>query len=177
MKAWDARYRDARLVVVGVHTPEFGFEKDAGNVAAAIRAERPPLSGRAGQRLRHLERLGNQYWPAKYLIDARGQVRYTHFGEGDYGKTERRSARCSRRRAARRSGTRARRARAALGPAADARDLPRLRASDGAAGGPSPGDAHYRAFRGRLPLNHLALGGRGTSGRRPPPPSGAMLRL
>ena len=47
-----------------------------------------PLPRRAGQQLRHLDGMGNQYWPAEYLIDARGRVRYTHFGEGDYDKDE-----------------------------------------------------------------------------------------
>ena len=57
LKAWDARYRDEGLTIVGVHTPEFPFERDAGNVADAIEPERHPLRGRPGQRLRDLERL------------------------------------------------------------------------------------------------------------------------
>jgi thiol-disulfide isomerase/thioredoxin len=88
LEAWDARYRRAGLTIVGVHTPEFGFEHDAGNVAGAVR--------RLGIRypvVQDNERAtwnayGNQYWPADYLIDARGRVRYTAFGEGDYGRTE-----------------------------------------------------------------------------------------
>ena len=89
LRAWDAEYRDDGLTIVGVHAPEFAFEKDAGNVDDAI------------ERLRDLEypvvqdnELGtwdafaNQYWPAKYLIDADGEVRYVHFGEGDYETTE-----------------------------------------------------------------------------------------
>ena len=57
LRAWDARYRDAGLTIVGVHTPEFAFERDAGNVARRRRGERAALPGRARQRLRHLERV------------------------------------------------------------------------------------------------------------------------
>jgi thiol-disulfide isomerase/thioredoxin len=88
LKAWDARYRREGLTIVGVHTPEFPFERDAGNVRDAI--------GRNGLRYPVAQdneyatwnAYGNEYWPAKYLIDARGRVRYVHFGEGDDDKTE-----------------------------------------------------------------------------------------
>ena len=88
VKAWYGRYRDRGLLVVGVHTPEFGFEKDAGNVDAAIRQNGLRYPVAQDNDYGTWNAFGNQYWPAKYLIDARGQVRYTHFGEGDYGKTE-----------------------------------------------------------------------------------------
>jgi cytochrome c biogenesis protein CcdA/thiol-disulfide isomerase/thioredoxin len=88
LKAWDATYRADGLTIVGVHTPEFAFEHDATNVASAI--------GRFGLRYPVVQdnqmgtwnAYGNQYWPADYLIDARGQVRYATFGEGDYSQTE-----------------------------------------------------------------------------------------
>ncbi|HEY4450982.1 MAG TPA: cytochrome c biogenesis protein CcdA [Solirubrobacteraceae bacterium] len=88
LKAWDAAYRRAGLTIVGVETPEFAFERDAGNVANAI--------GQFGLRYPVVQdnnmgtwnAYGNQYWPADYLIDASGQVRYASFGEGDYDKTE-----------------------------------------------------------------------------------------
>ncbi|HEV7584154.1 MAG TPA: redoxin family protein [Solirubrobacteraceae bacterium] len=88
LKAWDAAYRGRGLTIVGVQTPEFAFEHDAGNVANAI--------GQFGLRYPVVQdnnmgtwnAYGNQYWPADYLIDAHGQVRYTAFGEGDYAKTE-----------------------------------------------------------------------------------------
>src|SRR3954454_14322436 len=88
LKAWDRRYRRAGLTIVGVHTPEFAFEHDAGNVARAI--------GRFGVRYpvaqdnenATWDAYGNQYWPADYLVDARGRVRYASFGEGEYDKTE-----------------------------------------------------------------------------------------
>ena len=88
LKAWDERYRDKGLVTVGVHTPEFPFERDAGNVEEAIvqNALRYPVV--QDNNYATWDAYGNQFWPAKYLIDARGQVRYTHFGEGDYEETE-----------------------------------------------------------------------------------------
>ncbi|HEX4438074.1 MAG TPA: cytochrome c biogenesis protein DipZ [Solirubrobacteraceae bacterium] len=88
LKAWDAAYRKDGLTIVGVETPEFGFEKDANNVRDAI--------GQFGLRYPVVQdnemgtwnAYGNEYWPADYLIDAEGHVRYAAFGEGDYDKTE-----------------------------------------------------------------------------------------
>jgi thiol-disulfide isomerase/thioredoxin len=88
VKAWDARYRRQGLTIVGVHTPEFAFERKDSNVGDAI--------GRQGIRYPVVQdnaygtwnAFGNQAWPAKYLIDARGKVRYVHLGEGDYEQTE-----------------------------------------------------------------------------------------
>ncbi len=88
LKAWDARYRDKGLTIVGVHTPEFAFEREEANVRDAI--ERSGLRYPVAQDNAYAtwNAWGNQYWPAKYLIDAEGNVRYTHFGEGDYRETE-----------------------------------------------------------------------------------------
>ena len=88
LKSWDARYRDKGLTIVGVHTPEFPFERDAGNVGDAIDQNglRYPIVQDNDNATWNA--YANQYWPAKYLIDARGRVRYTHFGEGEYDKTE-----------------------------------------------------------------------------------------
>ena len=94
LKAWDARYREAGLQVVGVHAPEFPFERDAGNVEHAIHRNGLRYPVVQDNDFATWNAYGNQFWPAKYLIDARGRVRYTHFGEGDYEETERRSARC-----------------------------------------------------------------------------------
>jgi cytochrome c biogenesis protein CcdA/thiol-disulfide isomerase/thioredoxin len=88
LKAWDASYRKDGLTIVGVETPEFPFEHDASNVRDAI--------GQFGLRYPVVQdnemgtwnAYGNEYWPADYLIDAKGQVRYATFGEGDYDKTE-----------------------------------------------------------------------------------------
>ena len=89
LTAWDRRYGAAGLTIVGVHSPEFSFEKDAGNVQDAI--------ARAGIRypvaqdndMATWNAWGNQYWPAEFLIDAAGLVRRAHFGEGEYAETER----------------------------------------------------------------------------------------
>ncbi len=88
LKAWDATYRDKGLTIVGVHTPEFAFEHDAGNVESAI--ERFGLRYPVAQdnEMGTWNAYGNQYWPADYLIDAKGHVRYAAAGEGDYSQTE-----------------------------------------------------------------------------------------
>jgi cytochrome c biogenesis protein CcdA/thiol-disulfide isomerase/thioredoxin len=88
VKAWDKRYRRKGLTIVGVHTPEFAFERKAGNVKLAIAQNKIHYPVAQDNAYGTWNAWGNQYWPAKYLIDARGHVRYTHFGEGDYGKTE-----------------------------------------------------------------------------------------
>jgi cytochrome c biogenesis protein CcdA/thiol-disulfide isomerase/thioredoxin len=88
LKAWDRRYRDRGLTIVGVHTPEFGFERDAGNVRRAVDQNGLRYPVVQDNDYGTWEAWGNQYWPAKYLIDARGKVRYTHFGEGAYDATE-----------------------------------------------------------------------------------------
>jgi cytochrome c biogenesis protein CcdA/thiol-disulfide isomerase/thioredoxin len=88
LRAWDADYRDDGLTIVGVHSPEFAFEKDAGNVEGAIAdygIEYPVVQD---NEFGTWSAFGNQYWPAKYLIDADGRVRYAHFGEGAYDVTE-----------------------------------------------------------------------------------------
>ncbi|MEA2410552.1 MAG: hypothetical protein QOC77_1113 [Thermoleophilaceae bacterium] len=89
LKAWDAKYRSAGLTIIGVHTPEFPFEKDAGNVRAAIAQNGIRYAVAQDNDYATWNAYSNQYWPAHYLIDANGQVRYVHFGEGDYAKTER----------------------------------------------------------------------------------------
>jgi cytochrome c biogenesis protein CcdA/thiol-disulfide isomerase/thioredoxin len=89
LKAWDARYRRDGLTIVGVHSPEFGFEKNAGNVGRAVRAAGLRYPVVQDNDLATWKAWGNQYWPAEYLVDADGHVRDAHFGEGDYDKTER----------------------------------------------------------------------------------------
>jgi cytochrome c biogenesis protein CcdA/thiol-disulfide isomerase/thioredoxin len=88
LKAWDQRYRKLGLTIVGVHTPEFSFERDASNVADAIRQNKLRYPVVQDNEYGTWSAWGNQYWPAKYLIDSKGNVRYTHFGEGEYDKTE-----------------------------------------------------------------------------------------
>jgi thiol-disulfide isomerase/thioredoxin len=88
VRAWDERYRAAGLTTVGVHTPEFGFEKSASNVADAIAQHGLRYPVVQDNEFGTWNAWGNQFWPAKYLVDAKGRVRYTHFGEGGYAETE-----------------------------------------------------------------------------------------
>jgi cytochrome c biogenesis protein CcdA/thiol-disulfide isomerase/thioredoxin len=88
LNAWNARYAKDGLTIVGVHTPEFPFEREASNVKEAIEANdiRYPVVQDNEQATWNA--YGNQYWPAEYFIDAEGNVRYVHFGEGEYGEKE-----------------------------------------------------------------------------------------
>ncbi len=88
VEAWYARYHPAGFEVVGVHTPEFDFEHSAGNVAAAVSrlSVRYPVA--MDNDYGTWDAWGNDSWPAEYLIDAAGNVRYGSIGEGDYGRTE-----------------------------------------------------------------------------------------
>ena len=88
LKAWDAAYRADGLTIVGVETPEFSFEKDAGNVENAIQQFGLRYPVVQDNKMGTWNAYGNEYWPADYLIDASGHVRYAAFGEGDYEKTE-----------------------------------------------------------------------------------------
>jgi cytochrome c biogenesis protein CcdA/thiol-disulfide isomerase/thioredoxin len=88
-KAWYERYRDDGLVVIGVHAPEFAFEKDEGNVRRAVEqlGVRYPVA--LDNDFAIWKSFNNRYWPAHYFIDAQGQVRGHHFGEGGYEESER----------------------------------------------------------------------------------------
>ena len=88
LKAWDSSYRRDGLTIVGVETPEFAFEREASNVANAIRQFGLRYPVVQDNEMGTWNAYGNEYWPADYLIDAKGQVRYATFGEGDYDKTE-----------------------------------------------------------------------------------------
>ena len=88
LKAWDAAYRHDGLTIVGVETPEFSFEHDASNVSGAIDQFGIRYPVVQDNEMGTWNAYGNEYWPADYLIDSRGQVRYAAFGEGDYGTTE-----------------------------------------------------------------------------------------
>ena len=88
LRAWDGSYRDDGLTIVGVHTPEFAFEREADNVREAIAANRLRYPVAQDNEFATWSAWGNQYWPSKYLIDDRGRVRYAHFGEGAYEETE-----------------------------------------------------------------------------------------
>src|SRR6266508_158274 len=88
LESWDRRYRSKGLVILGVHSPEFAFEHDLGNVHAAVKrlGVRYPVA--LDNDFGTWNAYQNQYWPADYLIDRSGRVRDVHFGEGAYAETE-----------------------------------------------------------------------------------------
>ncbi len=86
--AWDRDYRDKGLVIIGVHAPEFEFEKNLDNVAAALITHGIHYPVALDNKLDTWTAFHNQFWPAHYLIDQQGRVVYTHFGEGHYAETE-----------------------------------------------------------------------------------------
>jgi cytochrome c biogenesis protein CcdA/thiol-disulfide isomerase/thioredoxin len=88
IEAWDAAYRSKGLVIVGVHTPEFAFEHVTSNVRAAVRRLGIHYAVVQDNRYRTWDAYANEYWPAEYLIDRQGRIRYTDVGEGHYDKTE-----------------------------------------------------------------------------------------
>ena len=90
LKAWDASYRDAGLTIIGVHSPEFAFERVPDNVRAAVNRLGIGYPVALDNDFATWRAYSNQYWPAKYLIDRDGRVRFHHFGEGAYEDTERR---------------------------------------------------------------------------------------
>lgn len=85
---WYEKYKDDGLVVVGVHTPEFEFEKKTENVASAIKMYKINYPVAQDNNYMTWNNFDNLYWPAKYLIDKKGHLRLTHFGEGEYRETE-----------------------------------------------------------------------------------------
>lgn len=89
MKAWAAKYKDAGLVVIGVHAPEFGFEKDPANVKNAVSDSKVAYPIPIDSNHAIWSAFRNEYWPADYFVDAKGRIRYHHFGEGEYEKSER----------------------------------------------------------------------------------------
>jgi cytochrome c biogenesis protein CcdA/thiol-disulfide isomerase/thioredoxin len=88
VKAWDQAYRDDGLTIIGVHSPEFAFERVPDNVRTAVRklGIRYPVA--LDNDFTTWTAYANEYWPAKYLVDRGGRVRYFHFGEGEYDETE-----------------------------------------------------------------------------------------
>ncbi|SAK45558.1 cytochrome c biogenesis protein transmembrane region [Caballeronia catudaia] len=88
LKTWAQRYGDDGLVVIGVHTPEFGFERDTGNVKRALANLNIRYPVAIDNDYGIWRAFGNQYWPAFYIVDAQGRVRFHHFGEGGYREAE-----------------------------------------------------------------------------------------
>ncbi len=88
LRAWADKYRDQGLIVIGVHSPEFAFEKDVANVERATRRLLLTYPILIDGEHAVWRSFNNQYWPASYLIDAQGRIRHHQFGEGNYEKTE-----------------------------------------------------------------------------------------
>ncbi|QWW71855.1 cytochrome c biogenesis protein DipZ [Rhizobium sp. WYJ-E13] len=88
VRAWAEKYKDQGLVVIGVHAPEFAFEKKIDNVKKAIGDFKIGYPVAIDNDYKIWRAFDNSYWPAHYLIDAKGQIREHHFGEGNYRKTE-----------------------------------------------------------------------------------------
>ncbi|MCP5410653.1 MAG: redoxin family protein [Alphaproteobacteria bacterium] len=88
VKAWAAKYGPHGLVVIGVHAPEFAFEKDPDNVRRAVKDLRITYPVALDNDYSIWQAFQNRYWPAHYFIDAEGRIRHTHFGEGEYARSE-----------------------------------------------------------------------------------------
>jgi thiol-disulfide isomerase/thioredoxin len=88
VKAWHQKYKDQGLVVVGVHTPEYPFERSTDNVRTAIKRLNISYPVAQDNRYATWTAYNNQYWPAFYLVDRKGKIVYTHFGEGKYAQSE-----------------------------------------------------------------------------------------
>lgn len=88
LRAWHKKYADQGLVIIGAHAPEFQFEKKFENVQQAVKDFNLPYAIAQDNDFLLWRAYRNRYWPAKYLIDREGFVRYTHFGEGEYVETE-----------------------------------------------------------------------------------------
>jgi cytochrome c biogenesis protein CcdA/thiol-disulfide isomerase/thioredoxin len=88
VKAWAEKYKDQGLVVIGVHSPEFAFEKNIDNVKKAVSDLKISYPVAIDSDYAIWRAFGNQYWPAHYSIDVQGRIRHHHFGEGDYDESE-----------------------------------------------------------------------------------------
>jgi thiol-disulfide isomerase/thioredoxin len=153
VRAWDERYRDHALVVVGVHAPEFGFEHDLDNVrraATELGVGYPVVIDNEFTIWRAFE---NHYWPAVYLVDRDGRVPFHHFGEGAYEETERAIQRLL--------GVDAETARVDAGGLAEAADWGTLRSPETYVGY-ARGERRIDRRADGLALNQWALAGRWT---------------
>jgi thiol-disulfide isomerase/thioredoxin len=89
VRAWATKYQDQGLVVIGVHSPEFAFEKHLDNVRRAAKDMKVDYPIAVDSEHAIWRAFKNQYWPALYFVDAQGRIRHHHFGEGEYGRSER----------------------------------------------------------------------------------------
>jgi len=88
VRAWAEKYKDRGLVVIGVHAPEFAFEKNIDNVRRAAKAMRVDYPIAIDNDYAIWRAFKNEYWPALYFVDAQGRIRHHHFGEGEYEQSE-----------------------------------------------------------------------------------------
>jgi thiol-disulfide isomerase/thioredoxin len=88
VRAWAEKYKDEGLVVIGVHTPEFEFERNVDNIRPALERFRVEFPVAIDSDYGLWKAFQNNYWPAVYVIDAAGKLRFHHFGEGEYERTE-----------------------------------------------------------------------------------------
>jgi len=88
VRAWAEKYREHGLVVIGVHAPEFAFERSVDNVKSAIKTLRIDYPVAIDNEYKVWRAFENEYWPAHYIIDGNSKVRHRHFGEGDYVQSE-----------------------------------------------------------------------------------------
>jgi thiol-disulfide isomerase/thioredoxin len=88
VRAWAEKYKDKGLVVIGVHTPEFEFEKDIENIRRAVKDLKVDYPIAIDSEYEIWSAFNNRYWPAFYFVDAEGRIRHHQFGEGDYEKSE-----------------------------------------------------------------------------------------
>jgi hypothetical protein len=88
VREWYNTYKDDGLVVIGVHTPEFNYEKDLNNVKEALVRLDVPYPVALDNDWKTWRAYRNRYWPATYLIDKAGDIRYLHIGEGGYDRTQ-----------------------------------------------------------------------------------------
>jgi cytochrome c biogenesis protein CcdA/thiol-disulfide isomerase/thioredoxin len=89
VEAWSQKYKSAGLVVIGVHTPEFAFERDKGNVTKAVADLKLTYPVAVDSNRTIWNAFRNRYWPAHFFIDGQGRIRHHHFGEGEYQQSER----------------------------------------------------------------------------------------
>ena len=88
IEAWNEKYKNSGLVIIGVHTPEFAFEKDESNVRKAVKDLGIVYPVAMDNNYQIWRSFNNEYWPAHYFIDAVGRIRFHHFGEGGYDESE-----------------------------------------------------------------------------------------
>ena len=166
LEAWHARYAAHGLTIVGIETPEFLFERDAGNVAGAIGSLGIKYPVVQDNDMATWNAWGNQYWPAEFLVDARGRVRSAQFGEGDYAQTEAkiRSLLLAAGQSSLGSGARAVGAITPSQQATPETYLGYARASGWLPANPTPGTHTTPATTGSIPLSRFSYGGTWTIG-------------